>query len=239
MNSKLDVFSTAMSVGTDDVRNKTVIVIDVLRATTTMATALYNGAKCIVPVENMSDAGQLAARLDPTQYLLCGEKDGKKIEGYNLGNSPFEYTPDAIKDKTLIFNTTNGTRAITRSVTAKRLFLGAMVNVTAVSEAVTADDEVVLVCAGWKNRLSLEDMLCAGMIIDKIYSGNLPAEARDGAKIAFALYEKYKNDIPGVIRSTNHAQRLREFIDPEEIDYCSAIDTLPLVPVFEDGMIIR
>lgn len=235
---KLDVFSTATAVQEDDVRHKTVVVIDVLRATTSMITALKNGAKAILPVGDMEEAGNLAMRLDPSQYLLCGEKDGRKIDGYHLGNSPLEYTPKVVKDKSLIFNTTNGTRAISRSATAKKLYIAAFLNASAISARLREEqDEILLVCAGWKNRLSLEDMLCAGMLVYQLCNGNLPDDARDGSKIAFALYEKYRHDITGVIKNTNHAARLREFIDETELEYCSRIDTIPVVPVFEDGMI--
>lgn len=239
MRLSIDVFSTAASVDEDDVRGHSVVVIDVLRASSTIVTALHNGAKAIVAVGDMADAGKMASRLDPSQYLLCGEKDGRKIDGYHLGNSPFEYTTDVVGEKTLIFNTTNGTKAITRAEQASALFIGCFLNARVVIDALKHRNEgVLLVCAGWKNRLSMEDLLCAGLFVYALYDGTIPDDATDGAKIAFSVYDRYRQDIPGVIKKTNHANRLREFVDDAEMDYCASVNLVPALPVFEDGVIV-
>lgn len=238
MQHKLDVFSTALSFQEEDVREKTIVVIDVLRATSTIVTGLNNGARAIIPVLDMAEAGKIAGNLDSSQYLLCGERDGEKIEGYHLGNSPFEYTPEVVKNKTLILNTTNGTKAITKASQADILIISSFLNVgRVVEELKETENEIILVCAGWKNRFSLEDMLCAGNIIFELMDGNLVPDARDGAKMAFTLYEKFRSDIEGVVRGSNHAVRLRNLVDESDIIYCCQVNSIPILPVFDDGVI--
>lgn len=121
--SYIDVFFSVQTFQEEDLRGKSAVIIDVLRASSSIATAIHNGAKKVIPVEDMSDAVKIAQTMDQSDYLLCGEKDGSKIEGYHLGNSPLEYTPEAIADKTLIFNTTNGTKAIKKANLANRITL--------------------------------------------------------------------------------------------------------------------
>lgn len=235
---KLDVFFSAQSFNDDELRDKTVVVIDVLRATSTIVTAIKNGAKAIIPVQDMGEASKIAQNVDSDQYLLCGEKDGITIEGYDLGNSPFEYTPETIANKTIILNTTNGTKALKKTNGAKNIYIAAFLNLSRVLDAIRkADSDIVLICAGWQGRLSLEDMLLAGNIIHALCDGKLPAEARDGAKISFSLYEKFGGDLENVILNSNHAIRLKNLVGATDISYCCNIDTCDVLPILKDGMI--
>lgn len=239
MNTQIDVFASASAVSEEDVRNKIVIVIDVLRASSTIITALKNGAKEVIPVEDMAAAGKIAQYLDSTRYLLCGEKDGVIIEGYHLGNSPYEYKEEVVKGKTLILTTTNGTKAITRSQYAKKIVVAGFLNIDTVIESVKASkDDIVVVCAGWKTRISLEDQLCAGYIISKLSDGVLPENARDGARMAFVLYEKYESQIQEMIQLSNHAVRLKQLGYESDITYCSQLNTCSIIPVIKDGTLI-
>ena len=234
----LDVFFSSQSFQEEELRNKTVVVIDVLRATSTIVTALLNGAKAVIPVADMGEASKISQNVDSDNYLLCGEKDGVKIEGYDLGNSPLEYTNETVEGKTLIFNTTNGTKAIKKSMGSAHIYMSSFLNLTATVDALREiNNEVVLVCAGWKGRLAFEDTLLAGCIIHKLNGGNLSSDARDGAKVAFGLYEKFGNDIRSVVHQSNHASRLRDLIGDEDIDYCCQIDISSELPVLKEGMI--
>jgi len=234
-----DVYYTGKSFSEDEVRDKVVVVIDVLRAGSTIVTALKNGAKGIIPVSDMADASRIAQNLDSSSYLLCGEREGSKIDGYHLGNSPFEYVQEVVEKKTLILNTTNGTKAIDRSGTAYRVLIGSFLNISAlIEELKKADKPVTLICSGWKNRLSFEDLLCAGMILHLLSEGNLPENAPDGARVAFALYETYGADITKAITSSNHAQRLESLGFENDISYCCQVDIASIVPEMEDGIII-
>ncbi len=234
----LDVFYSLHSFQEDELRNKTVVIIDVLRASSSIVTALKNGAKAIIPVADMGEASKIAQNVDSENYLLCGEKDGIKIEGYDLGNSPVEFSKEIVGGKTLIFNTTNGTKAIKKAVGAQNIYVAAFLNVSAIVKVLQAQKkDVVLLCAGWKGRLAFEDMLLAGQIIHLLGSGELPDESRDGAKVAYGLFDKYGDDIPTVIHQTNHASRLKALIGTDDIDYCCQVDTTDIIPRLKEGMI--
>ncbi len=236
--NNIDVYFTQQSVQEEALRGKTAVVIDVLRATTTITTALSNGARQIIPVEDMSEASRMIHSFDSDQYLLCGEKDGKKIDGYALGNSPLEYTEDTIGGKTIIFTTTNGTKAIKKTSIALNTYIASFVNMEAVTQKLFAhDNEIVLVCSGWKGRISFEDSLLAGALIHSLGNGILPKNAKDGAKVAFGLYQKYGKDIASEVKQSDHAKRLKGFVSEEEIEYCCDVDKFSVVPSFADGII--
>lgn len=238
MIEKLEVFVSAQTFQEEDLRNKTAVIIDVLRASSTIVTALHNGAKGVIPIGDMGSASQISQNLDSPRFLLCGEKDGVKIEGYDFGNSPFEYTSEAVRDKTIILNTTNGTKAIKRAGLAHEIYIAGFLNLSAVVDVLKKTErDIVLVCAGWQGRLSLEDLLCAGNIIYELTSGNLPDMARDGAKVAFGLYEKFGDDIEGAIKSSNHAARLKDIIDTDDLTFCCQISTMNVLPLMKEGII--
>ncbi len=237
MIKEIEVFSSAGSFHEEELRGKTAVVIDVLRASSTIATALHNGAKGIIPVADMAAATKIAQNLDSPYYLLCGEKNGEKIEGYDLGNSPLEYTPETVEGKTIILNTTNGTKALMRCSLAKEVMTGSFLNMGSLLGELKKKEEIVLVCAGWRGRLSLEDLLCAGHIIYELTEGRLPDNARDGAKVAFGLYEKFGNDIEGTVQSSNHAVRLRGIVGVDDIAFCCNVSTMDVLPIMNEGII--
>ncbi len=234
----LDVFFSAGSFNDNEVRKKTVVVIDVLRASSTIVTALMNGAKGVIPVMDMAEASRISLSVDSDNVLLCGEKDGIKIEGYDLGNSPFEYDRKAVEGKTLIFNTTNGTKAMRKGVGSANLYVASFLNLSAVVEKLRHEtNDIVLVCAGWRGRLGLEDLLLAGNIIHKLNDGHNIPDMRDGSKVALGIYEKYQHNITEVILNSNHADRLKSLNAVEDINYCTQVDTSTLLPVLKEGII--
>lgn len=237
MIKELEVFSSASSFHEEELRGKTVVVIDVLRASSTIVTALRNGAKGVIPVGDMATASKISQNLDSPHFLLCGEKDGRKIEDYDLGNSPLEYTTDVVKDKTIILNTTNGTKAMMRCSLAKEVLTGCFLNLGTIVDYLRHNEEIMLVCAGWRGRLSLEDLLCAGNIISELTTGKLPESARDGAKVAFGLYEKFGNDIEDAVQNSNHAARLKDIVGSDDISFCCAVSTMEVLPVLNEGII--
>ncbi len=238
MNKSTDVYYTGVSFSDEDVKGKVAVVIDILRAGSTIITALENGAKGVLPVEDMAEASTIAQNLDPSGYLLCGEKGGKKIEGYHLGNSPFEYQSEKIKKKTLILNTTNGSKALARASVAAEVLVGTFLNASAICAYLKEQDKpIVFICSGFKNRMSFEDLLCAGLFIHKLYDGNLPEDATDGARVAFALYRTYGADIGKAIATSNHAQRLGNIGFDKDIPYCAQLDSTTRVPKLDEGII--
>lgn len=214
------------------------VVIDVLRASSTIVTALHNGAKGIIPVEDMEAAGRISQNLDSPKYLLCGEKGGRKIEGYDLGNSPFEYSSETVRDKTIIFKTTNGTQAVKRSLMADEVLVGSFLNLQCIIDRLKeTDQDIVLVCAGWGGRLALEDLLCAGNIIHILGNGEISEDAFDGSKVAFGLYEKFGDDIEQALRNSNHAKRLDDITENDDIGFCSQLNTMDILPTLNEGII--
>lgn len=239
MIEKLDVFATSRVLADEEVRGKVVVVIDVLRASSSIHTALENGACGVVPVSEKDDPSRFLKNMDASSTLLCGEKDGKKIEGFHLGNSPYEYSREVVEGKTLLFKTTNGTAAISGSTHATKLYIGSFLALTAVSRAIAESgvSEAVLVCAGWKGRVSLEDLMCAGGIAHALFGSKLPADAPDGVKVAYGLYTTFGSDVAGLVGSSDHARRLKSLGHVEDIAYCSRIDLFKSIPVYNDGII--
>ncbi|SMO36948.1 2-phosphosulfolactate phosphatase [Fodinibius sediminis] len=238
MDSKIDVFISSQSFQEEDLRGKTAVVVDVLRASSTMITALYNGAKGVIPVADMGDASKISQNLDSSHYLLSGEKDGVKIEGYDLGNSPLDYSREKVEKKTIILNTTNGTKAIKRAGLAEEIVIGSFLNLEALLDHLQAvETDIGLVCAGWKGRLALEDLLCAGNIIYELTGGNLPENVQDGAKVAFGLFEKFGDDIEQAVKTSNYAVRLKDIVSEEDISYCCQLNRMHVLPVMKEGII--
>ncbi len=237
MIKELEVFTAATSFPEDEMRGKTVVMIDVLRASSTIVTALHNGAKGVIPVADMGAGSKISQSMDTKNILLCGEKDGVKIEGYDLGNSPLEYTPDVVRGKTVVLNTTNGTKALMRASMANDILVGSFLNMATIARYLSDKERIALVCAGWRGRLSLEDLLCAGNIIYELTGGELPDSAFDGAKVAFGLYEKFGDDIETTVLSSNHAHRLNDIVGSEDLSFCSRLNKMDVLPVMKEGII--
>lgn len=236
--SYLDVLFSIHGYQEEDLRGKTAVVIDVLRASSSIITALSNGAKRVIPVADMEEAVKIANPMDSRDYLLCGEKNGVKIEGYHLGNSPLEYRREAIENKTLIFNTTNGTKAIRKASLANQVYVGAFLNQQSILNAINQhDDEVVLICSGWRGRLSFEDALFAGSVIWQLTGGELRPELRDSAKIAFGLFEKFGQDLEDTIGNSDHARRLAKLVPEGDIPFCCKVDEFDTLPAMKDGIL--
>ncbi|MDZ7691818.1 MAG: 2-phosphosulfolactate phosphatase [Balneolaceae bacterium] len=238
MSNNIDIRISALSFQEDELRDKVVVVIDVLRASSTIVTALHNGAKGIIPVQDMDAAGRISQNLDSPKFLLCGEKGGQKIEGYDLGNSPYGYTPEAVEEKTIIFKTSNGTQALKRSTMADEILVGCFLNMNSVLERLRqVEQEIMLVCAGWRGHLSLEDLLCAGQIVHELTDGNMADNAPDGAKVVFGLFEKFGHDVETTLRNSNHAKRLQEIHESDDIGFCCQLNAMDILPTLKEGII--
>jgi 2-phosphosulfolactate phosphatase len=237
---KLQVFFTHDGVGESLVKGKLIAVIDVLRVSTTIAYAHANGSECIVPVESVEAASKLASSLDKAVTLLGGEKEGKRIDGFDLGNSPLEYTRDAVGGKNIILSTTNGTRAITKAREADEIIVACFANMSSVLEHIgrAGDKPAGILCAGKQGRFALEDAVCAGMMIDRLASEG-DVELDDAAVAGRLLYLEHKDDIPGLIRNCEHGKYLMSLGFEKDLDACAAIDSLNTLPVVTEGRIAR
>lgn len=240
---ELDVVFTAQEVDRALVQEKNAVVIDVLRATTTMISSLAYGCKTIFPVTEPEEGqGLLTKALAQGElranYILGGERGGVLIPGYDLGNSPFEYRTEIIKGKNLIFCTTNGTLAINKAKFAKRLFLGALVNGKAMANKLNQfTDSIVVVCAGTKGHFTLEDVLAAGLIIHELLILNPGIELSDRAHASLALYRYHQAELVKAVSLSRHAKVLVSLGFEKDIAYCAQRSVFDFVPIYKDGQI--
>ncbi|HTO94315.1 MAG TPA: 2-phosphosulfolactate phosphatase [Bacteroidota bacterium] len=221
-------------------RDKTVVVIDVLRASTTIITALERGAREIIPVATVESAVKISGNLFGDVILLGGERNGKMIEGFNLGNSPAEYTAERVRGKAIIFSSTNGSQALVRARYARDLLVCAFVNMGTVAEALSGGGrDFTIVCAGNNGMLSLEDSVCAGMLIARVSAALESApELTDGALAARTLYRAFGRGILKMIRASDHGRHLEEIGFGDDLKTCAGVDTLFVLPQL-DGNVIR
>jgi len=226
--NKLDVALTIDSVTTLKRSESIVVVIDVLRATSTIARALASGARNIYPAAGVEAARELALELGDA--LLCGERMGVMPEGFDLGNSPLEYTEEKVSGRDLVLATTNGTKALEIHSDALELYAASLLNAKAVAEKlIVSGKDVILVCAGQDGAFGAEDAICAGLIAEKIKGAC--AELTDPAWAAMTLYRACKHDIPGSIKQCDHAVYLVKEGFGEDVSYCSKVDEFDVVPV--------
>lgn len=223
----------------DRLRQANVAVIDVLRATSTIATALANGADGVIPVEDTEEAVALGQRLGRERVLFCGERDGVRIPGFDLDNSPASFVPHAVAGKTLLMTTSNGTRALRAVAGAATVRAAAMVNRTAVADALAAESgDIVIVCAGDNGVFALEDALGAGALIDTLLTLVSDVELHDGARAATLLYRCVADRLADAVASSDHAQHLAQIGFGADLTRCAALDTLDVVPTLRDGVLV-
>ena len=221
-----------------DLSNSVVVIIDVFRATSTIASALYNGAKCVIPVDSVPKAIEISKNIGG---IAAGERDGQIAEGLQHGNSPLEYGRDFIADKTLVLTTTNGTRLLHMALNNKAdsIVAGSFPNLSAICEHLIADKKnVVLGCAGWKDRFNLEDTLFAGAVIGRIKEHfNIHC---DSSLMAEKMYNSHKKDLYSFAPMLTHYHRLVErFGLIEDIRFCLTEDVANVLPYYQDGKLVK
>jgi 2-phosphosulfolactate phosphatase len=221
-------------------RERTVVVIDVLRASTSIIAALNNGAREIIPVPTVESAVKISGNLFGDVTLLGGERNGRIIEGFNLGNSPYEYSEEKVKGKSIIFSSTNGSLAMAKARYAKEMAVCGFVNISSVAEFLNQSPrDFVVVCAGSNGMFSLEDAVCAGMLLQRAFGGN-PGDHQlsDGALAALTLYKGFGRSILKMIRNCEHGVYLQQIGFGDDLTICAGIDTIPVLPLLE-GNVIR
>lgn len=231
---KIDMIICGDYVTTEAVRNATVIVVDVLRATSVIITALSNGAKSVVPVTSVEEALSTKKKLE--SVVLGGERKAQKIEGFDLSNSPLEYKSEVIHDRNVVITTTNGTKAISKSSAANKIYIGGLINAKAVSsKAISNERDIIIVNAGTNGVFSMDDFITGGAIIDEILSQQ-EYELTDIAKTALVIYRSHK-DIKSYVEGAEHYKILVDLGLEEDIDYCLQKDLFDIVPEYKDGII--
>jgi 2-phosphosulfolactate phosphatase len=215
------------------VQEHSVVVVDILRATSCMTTAFAHGIRSISPFANLNDCLAMKAQ----DYFTAGERDGKKVDGFDLGNSPFEYMDTLLKGKNIAFTTTNGTQAIVKSLGAAEIIIGSFLNLSAVANHLQKGTRnVIIVCAGWKGKVNLEDTLFAGALVDKLKQFLEPA--CDAPLAAHRLYLQAKDNMVDYLKDSSHVKRLGRLNIHKDIAFCLTPDQYDVVPVLKNGVLV-
>ena len=233
---KIDVYFQAGEPAALDMVERTVVVIDVLRATSTMVEALVNGARGVYPAASTEEAIKLASSLGRDDTLLCGESKGLMVDGFDLGNSPQEFSAKTVADKRLVMSTTNGTRAFRMAEDAGRVLACCLLNLESVVDAVAGVEELVVVCAGRGGTFALEDALCAGTLIRRLGGRHPEMELNDAGSAAFELTHRIRVDL-AFLSSTKAGRCLIEVGLGDDLKHCAQLDRYRVVPEMEDRVI--
>lgn len=237
---KIDVHFTPSHLDEMQLKDKVVVVIDVLRASTTIVTALWNGAKEIIPVSTVESVVKISGSLFGDVVLRAGERNAKMIEGFNLGNSPLDYTEEIVRGKSIIFMTTNGSGAMVKGRHAKNLVVAGFVNLSVVVGFLAElHTDFVIVCAGKEHNFCLEDAVCAGKIISNLESlVDEKLVLNDAAVSAVALDKAFGKSILKMLKNSEHGNFLSEIGFAEDLKVCAEIDSLGVLPVLS-GSVLR
>jgi len=229
------VLASPEGLGELDIRDHLVVVVDVLRACTAIAHALDAGARGVIPVETVEEATELAARLGRGSAVLAGERGSLRIDGFDLGNSPGEFVPARVAQKTVVLTTSNGTRTFARAAKAKQCVAGAIVNRGAVIRRARAFERTVIVCAGDSGGFSYEDFLGAGLLVDAmVRDASAPVHLHDGARAAREVAAGIA-DLHQALRGTDHGRELEALGFGEDLALAAALDRFDRVPALRDG----
>jgi 2-phosphosulfolactate phosphatase len=213
-----------------DVTDKSVVVVDILRATSSMTTAFAHGIDSIYPVAKLEECQGMRSK----GYLIAGEREGIKVDGFDLGNSPFEYMAENLKGKKIALTTTNGTQAIAKSIGAKEIIIGAFLNLSAVADhLIKSNTDILIVCAGWKGKVNLEDTVFAGALVEKLKDKFAPA--CDAPLAAQHLYNCAKDDLVKFLSASSHVRRLNKLNIHDDMVFCLTADKYTVVPILKEG----
>jgi 2-phosphosulfolactate phosphatase len=236
---KIDVYFTPHGLTEERLKDHLAVVVDVLRSSTTICAALAAGAKEIIPAESIAAAINLAANLSKDAILLCGEREGKLIEGFHLANSPLEYLPKLVKNKTLIFGSTNGSPTVVKTRPASCTYIGGFVNLSKIV-AVLAESKkpVDVICSGQHGQFSIEDSVCAGHIISELQRHPMAGlDLSDSAAAALLLYQHHREAFPAVVMESEHGRYLASIGLQADLPVCADLDRIPVLPVYQEGKI--
>jgi 2-phosphosulfolactate phosphatase len=233
----IDVALTLEEVRGIPLAGVTAIVVDVVRASTTIVAALAGGARAVIPVATPDEARALGRDPDGSPVLIGGERGGAPPPGFNHGNSPAEYTAERVQGRTVVFTTTNGTRALLAVDGARRIAVGGFVNAAAVVRwATTEPGDVLLVCAGERGRFCLEDAVCAGLLASRLATAG--GSLTDAARAARVLWERYATDLDAMLADATWAQALVAQERGADLPLCVALDVHDVVPVLRAGALV-
>ena len=240
---RIDVVFGVGSAPASEFAGRVVAVIDVLRASTSIAAALANGARTVVPVETSDAAVMRAKAFERTDVLLAGERKTKPIPGFDLGNSPREFRRAVVEGKTVLMTTTNGTPAIMNTPGARDVVIASYVNYTAVltmlRAALRGGADITIVCAGRDRLFALEDAGCAGRFVYNVTKRLVDVELNDAAQACALIDRKYGDQLVKMFEASEHGRLLRDSGFAEDLEECAAIDSYPVIPLYQDRQITK
>jgi 2-phosphosulfolactate phosphatase len=215
-----------------DVQNSTVVIVDILRATSCMVTAFAHGAASITPFSSTEECRRMKSK----GYITSGERNGEKVSGFDKGNSPFEYMGDQVTGQKIAFTTTNGTQAIDKAKLAKQIIIGSFLNVTSVTHyLLLSEHDILVVCAGWKGKVNLEDTLFAGALVENLRNHIEPD--CDAPLVAQHLYNQAKVDMVKFLSNSSHVKRLNRLNIIKDIEFCLTPDLYSVLPILKNGVL--
>jgi 2-phosphosulfolactate phosphatase len=235
---RVDLYLVPAEAQRADFEGRQIVVVDVLRSCTSIATALAHGALKVIPVETVEEAKRIAETLDPKSRLLCGERDGKKVGGFDLGNSPREYVRERVEGATLVFASTNSSPVMAGFLEGFEQRLLGYVNLGATASAVLRDGrDLAIVCAGKHGAFALEDAACAGALLSRLLVLGAAPEWNDAAGFAAGFDRDYGNPPEEVLRRSDHGRYLISLGFEEDLPVCGRVDSVPVVPHLKEGRI--
>ena len=236
---EIDIQLVPSQPDSDILLNRTVVVIDVLRATSVMVHAMWQGALEIIPLATAEAAFEMAKVFPRGSIILGGERRSKKIPGFDLGNSPKEYIAERVKGKKLILTTTNGTKAFHVVSSGREVLVGSFFNIGVMAQrCLELNRDLLIFPSGDEGKFSLEDTICGGMLIERIMKkGGKRIDLSDASRCAQILYKKFEDNLTEAFHLSHHGKELinRGFI--EDLAYCAQIDMTDIVPIFREGVI--
>jgi 2-phosphosulfolactate phosphatase len=240
---RLDVFFTPNQVKPADTTGRLVAIVDVLRASTTVATALGNGARTVIPLEGADEVISRSKEFARSQILLAGEQKMHPITGFDIGNSPQAYTKEVVEGKTILLTTTNGTRTLLGVQGARDIVIASYVNFTAVLAmmklAARSDTDIAIICAGDEGSFTLEDAACAGRYVKAIPKRADSIVSNDAASASVLIEKKYGDNIEKVFKESSHGQALESAGFGDDLAAAAEVDSYPVVPIWQDRQITK
>lgn len=239
---RIELFPTQAEAAESRVRDRVAAVVDVLRASSSIAAAWHAGAERIIPLAGVEEAKTLSTTFPRGGALLCGERDGLRIDGFDLGNSPAEFVEETVRGKTLIFVSTNGTRLMARGDGAREKAVASFLNLSAAADYLSRSGaDVAVLCAGKLGRMSLEDFVCGGAVVEETLARlGEGVEMNDAALAARRLWTAaYRDDALQLFREAGHGRYLASIGFELDLELCARRDAMPVVPVVREGRISR
>jgi 2-phosphosulfolactate phosphatase len=233
---KIEICLTPKLIDTYSLNNKIVIIVDILRATSIITTLFKNGLSKLIPVKTIEQAEEYKKE----GYLVAAERNGKKVDFADFGNSPFEFTPDKIKDRTLVYSSTNGTNTIKLVKNAEMLLIASFLNLTSISDFIIKQNkDVLILCSGWMQDFCSEDFLFAGALTEKLISSGKFGFNSDQVQISLDIWNIAKKDLNTYIKRMFQYKRLVEFGFKEIVEYCFKSDLTSVIPILENDEIVN